>query len=130
MIRKCGIILRYDNMYLLVYGRNSKKWGFPKGRCEYEETTAQTALRELKEETGIRLTRLDINTYIRFNDNMYYMVDIDDPDMYPICIEDRNEIEEARWFATDEMLRLTHEQGNYGLNQFKTRIIDRSQDNA
>jgi 8-oxo-dGTP pyrophosphatase MutT (NUDIX family) len=117
-------------MYLLVYGRHSKKWGFPKGRCEYDESTAQTAMRELREETGIRLSRLDINTYIRFNDNMYYVVEIDDIDSYPTRIEDRDEIEEVRWFTTDEMLRLTHEQGNYGLNQFKSKIIDRSQDNA
>jgi len=130
MIRKCGIILRFENLYLLVYGRHSKKWGFPKGRCEYQETTAQTALRELREETGIRLTRLDIDTYLQFNDNIYYVVEIQDRDLYPICIEDRNEIEEARWFTTDEMMRMSHEQGNYGLNQFKTRITTRSQDNA
>lgn len=38
---------------LLVKHLNSGHWSFPKGHVESDETEEQTALREIKEETGI-----------------------------------------------------------------------------
>ena len=54
MIKKCGIILYNERIqkYFLVYGRKSKKWGFPKGHMENGETEKETTLREFFEETG------------------------------------------------------------------------------
>jgi len=66
MNKKCGVIMRDNsiNQVLLVYGRKSQKWGFPKGHMEYGETEKETALRELKEETGITL-RQNLDNRIR-----------------------------------------------------------------
>src|SRR6056300_550024 len=49
---------------LFIYRRN--KWDLPKGKMDKGETIDQTALREVKEETGIKnLSIIDfkINTY-------------------------------------------------------------------
>ena len=40
-------------LFLLVYSKRNKEWGFAKGHIEQNETEFQTAKREIKEETGI-----------------------------------------------------------------------------
>jgi len=44
--------------YLLIANKGGL-WGFPKGHTEGTETEAETALREVYEETGIRIRLLD-----------------------------------------------------------------------
>ena len=41
-------------VFLLVYSTRNKEWGFAKGHIEQNETEAQTAQREIEEETGIK----------------------------------------------------------------------------
>ena len=47
-----GVISNADNSYLFIYKRG--KWDLPKGKCEKDETYEETALREVKEECGLR----------------------------------------------------------------------------
>lgn len=42
-----------DILFLLVYSKRNKEWGFAKGHIETKETEIQAALREIREETGI-----------------------------------------------------------------------------
>lgn len=55
--KSCGVVpYRMDNgerEYLIVYEQFSKCWSLPKGHMEAGETEAETALRELFEETGL-----------------------------------------------------------------------------
>lgn len=55
--KSCGVIPYRINRnapeYLLLFQRFSKTWSFPKGHIEVGETPMQTALRELKEESGL-----------------------------------------------------------------------------
>jgi len=39
--------------FLLVYSKRNGEWGFPKGHVDINETELETAIREIKEETGI-----------------------------------------------------------------------------
>ncbi len=54
---------------ILYHGRGY--WNFPKGKIESEEKSFQTALREIKEETGLSRDDLKFNqhfkTYEKFN---------------------------------------------------------------
>ena len=51
------IIITPDFRVLLVQDAKTKKWGFPKGHREDEDTDdLQTAIREVQEETGIQPT--------------------------------------------------------------------------
>ena len=45
---------------LLIRHANGGHWAFPKGHVEGNETEAETALREIREETGLSVT-LDTN---------------------------------------------------------------------
>ena len=61
MITSFGIIpfrkLKGKWQVLLIQHLNGQHWGFPKGRAEKTETAQETAIRELKEETGLRVER-------------------------------------------------------------------------
>ncbi len=60
--KSCGVLPWRENEgkreYLIVFEQFSKCWSLPKGHMAMGETDAQTALRELFEETGLR-ARLD-----------------------------------------------------------------------
>jgi len=60
--RSCGAVVfhRADGVlrFLLIRNRRSTCWGFPKGHVENYETAEQTARREVREETGLRIRLL------------------------------------------------------------------------
>lgn len=49
----CGCLIIKNDKILLVYEKDPKFWGFPKGHVEEGETEVETALREVKEETDL-----------------------------------------------------------------------------
>ena len=57
--KSCGAIVYRKSRdrieLLLIQNRYGGHWSFPKGHVEGEETEVQTALREVKEETGLDL---------------------------------------------------------------------------
>jgi len=58
--KSCGGIIFYktrqNTKILLVKNNNGRYWSFPKGHIEDGETEQQTAIREIKEETGLDVT--------------------------------------------------------------------------
>lgn len=61
--KSCGaVIFRHHSgnvEYLLVKNKKGNKWGFPKGHMELYENERETAVREVKEETGLNVKLLD-----------------------------------------------------------------------
>lgn len=57
-IKSCGFVvykrINNENFYLIIQSLNGDI-GFPKGHMEEDETELQTAIRELKEETGVEV---------------------------------------------------------------------------
>ncbi len=58
--KSCGAIIFYktkqNTRILLVKNNNGRYWSFPKGHIEEGETEQETAIREIKEETGLDVT--------------------------------------------------------------------------
>ncbi len=58
--KSCGGIIFYktkqNTKILLVKNNNGRYWSFPKGHIEDSETEQETAVREIKEETGLDVT--------------------------------------------------------------------------
>jgi 8-oxo-dGTP pyrophosphatase MutT (NUDIX family) len=71
--RSCGAVVyrRINNeiRYLLIRNRRSSNWSFPKGHVEKGETLEDTAIREVFEETGLR-----INIYPGFKCKSEYTI--------------------------------------------------------
>ncbi len=61
--KSCGAIIFYktkqNTKVLLVKNNNGRYWSFPKGHIEKGESEQQTAIREIKEETGLDVTLFD-----------------------------------------------------------------------
>ena len=61
--KSCGAVIfrRHSGNveYLLVKNKKGNNWGFPKGHMELYEDERQTAIREVKEETGLNVELMD-----------------------------------------------------------------------
>lgn len=72
--KSCGAVIFHrgndSTKVLLVKNHNGKYWSFPKGHVEKGETEHETAIREIKEETGLDVIIYDnyrqISDYIPF----------------------------------------------------------------
>lgn len=53
---RAGVILIYQNKYVLVVRTHLNNWGFPKGSVNKHESVVDAASRELHEETGIYIS--------------------------------------------------------------------------
>lgn len=118
-MKRAGIILIHNNKYLLVQGIHSKKWSFPKGCIETGETSFDCAIRELEEETGVKLNNSTdklINTYLYNNTQLYsYSSNRDSID---VCINDNKEISKIRWFTDYELKKLPLNERNKSLGMY------------
>lgn len=114
-----GIIMENINtkQYLLVKGRESGKYSFPKGHIEPDETPVECIFRELYEETGIRLlfnfekvrmrdlVKSKIGTYLHCEVTQNIATDA----------KDIREIEEVGWYSIDQLkhMNLNADAGYY-----------------
>lgn len=61
--KSCGAVIfrRHSGNveYLLIKNKKGNNWGFPKGHMEVYETERETAVREVREETGLSVELLD-----------------------------------------------------------------------
>ncbi len=59
----CGAVIYQqfngETRYLLIKNKRSAHWGFPKGHIEAGETKEDTAIREVREETGLKIKIID-----------------------------------------------------------------------
>jgi 8-oxo-dGTP pyrophosphatase MutT (NUDIX family) len=105
------------NTILLVRGRKSNKWSFPKGHKKRGETYIECAVRETYEEAGIALDNIVPSAYQRLSIGEYYFYDLEE-EILPSII-DTQEILEARWMSINEMRK---ESCNVDVNNFLARL--------
>ena len=78
MIKCCGIILKCQDTLLMVHQTESNMWGFPKGHRRFGETNLQCALRELFEETLIRIVNSRKKTAkILYRKYIFFVYEVD-----------------------------------------------------
>lgn len=110
-----AICVSPDNTILLVKGRRSGKWSFPKGHLESDESSLDCALRELYEETGLQLNEKPVGSY-KLSVGQYFIFEMNESEL---AVRDHNEIEEAAWIPFD---RLTKMNCNVDVNNFLMRL--------
>lgn len=109
--KSCGaVVYKIENneLYFLLLKHNRGHWSFPKGHMEEGETKKETALREIKEETGLDV-KLDDNYFYKITyspkknvlkDVVYFMAT---PLNDEITIQ-YSEIEEIVWANAEDAL--------------------------
>lgn len=62
---QCGtcVIISDNNKILMQLRTDNKKWGLPGGSIEIGEKVEETAIREVKEETGLSIYLKDLNLF-------------------------------------------------------------------
>ena len=110
---------------LMVYHRIYDSWSWTGGHADGDEDLARVALREVREETGVRSARLlsgDIfslesltvdghekhGAYVssHLHLNVTYLLEADDTDPLTVCEEENSGV---RWFGLDEALTASTE---------------------
>ena len=113
--RSCGaVVYRYEDgrlMLLMLRHRHGGHWSFPKGHMEGKETEVETALREIREETGLDVL---LQTQFRHTVEYYpkpgvkklvvYFLGEASPDEE--AIKQEEEIGELRWVRLDDAFDL------------------------
>lgn len=112
------IVVSPQGRFLLVRGRATGKWSFPKGHLEGPESPLECARRELYEETGLRLKDISPTTGLfKLRVAKYFLFRI--PSEAKLCSQDSREVMDLKWFTFDEIQRL---QGNVDVSEFVKRM--------
>lgn len=122
---RCGIILihvnDFEENFLLVWSKKSRKWGFPKGGMEEGETFQETAIREFYEETGFHFTKkIKLSKTFTIFNNIYYIITIFNPmtELQETQIPDSEEIAQKKWFSKTDLLKSNILDCNMGLKHW------------
>ncbi|MDR1674396.1 MAG: NUDIX domain-containing protein [Oscillospiraceae bacterium] len=104
--KSCGAVVyrksHGNTQLLLIKHLNSGHWSFPKGHAEKGETEIETAIREVKEETGIDVlldhTFRETVTYSPKKDTQKIVVYFLAKAINYNYVPQKEEIAEAHWF--------------------------------
>lgn len=121
-VRKAGVVLTNNHsQILLVQGRDTGKWSFPKGKIKYGESIIQCAQRECFEETGIRLTIPKGCERFMSSGHVYFFVDYHQKiECNPIA---KREIVRCKWFTPKELNGLPSSEMNCCVRWFVKRHL-------
>jgi 8-oxo-dGTP pyrophosphatase MutT (NUDIX family) len=95
-----SIFISINRKLLVVKGKHSGKWSFPKGHPNEGETSFECAKRETEEETGLTLP-IFFERVVNLATGSYYIVR-STPE-YNTSIGDDNEVSETAWLSVDEL---------------------------
>ena len=113
--KSCGAVVyrnagREGIKILLVKNHNGKCWTFPKGHIELNESEKQTALREIKEETGLSVTIepnfRQTSIYRPYGKIKKYVVFFLARASESSVVIQKNEIDYYLWVSLDDAMKL------------------------
>lgn len=119
--KSCGAVIyrvtdRDEIRILLVKNHNGKCWTFPKGHIEKGENEEQTALREIKEETGLTVEIVpgfrQISTYRPFGKIHKTAVFFLARTEKSIVNMQQTEIDYYLWVTIDEAMKMCHHEND------------------
>ena len=110
----CVVITREAEPKVLLIQRGADpykgSWAFPGGFMNMDETTEQCAIRELEEETGMKVSELQqIGAYSKVDRDprgrtitVAYLVTVN----HPIAVTGQDDAAKAQWFPIDALPQL------------------------
>ena len=109
--KSCGaVVYNSERQLFLIIKMLNGNWGFPKGHTENQETDIQTAIREVTEETGIKIEILDgfkkSIKYIPFPEVLKEVIFFIGITKEEKVVIDKGEIEDYMWCSYEEALKM------------------------
>ncbi|MEM7297942.1 MAG: NUDIX hydrolase [Bacteroidota bacterium] len=115
VIEAAGGVVEKEGKILLIYRR--KVWDLPKGKLDKGETIKECAVREIKEETGVKVkidhkidavwhTYIIRKKYVLKKTHWYAMHCLDDKKMAP---QKGEGIKKVEWMTLDEVRKALHD---------------------
>jgi 8-oxo-dGTP diphosphatase len=105
-VEAAGGVVLHEGRVLLVHRPRYDDWTLPKGKLDHGESFEDAALREVKEETGLRCTLGRELPGTEYRDNKgrpkvvrYWLMELDEE---PGTFEPNDEVDEVRWVALGE----------------------------
>ena len=110
----CVVITRETDPKVLLIERGHEPfkgcWAFPGGFMNMDETTEQCAVRELKEETGLKITDIQqLGAYSKVNRDprgrtitVAYLAFVDEP----LPVKGQDDAANAQWFSIKNLPKL------------------------
>ena len=92
------------NKILVVKG--PIKWSLPKGHLNGNEKPHQAAMREIFEETSLRIQLSESAKSKKFDKYIYYYIILENADQLQFNPIDNNEVSEVKWCSYEELLIL------------------------
>ena len=129
----CIVITRETEPKVLLIQRRDQPfkggWAFPGGFMNMDETTEQCAIRELEEETGLQVSKIQqIGAYSKVDRDprgrtitVAYLTIIDEP----IAVTGQDDAAKAQWFPIDTLPSLAFDHEDImqdALNAYKIRF--------
>lgn len=124
--RSAGTIIldKLHETVLLVLGRESMKWSFPKGHVKTNEDIKEAAIRETYEETGIVLEMHQLGKRVNIRRSTYYNVIVDMREYTNIEIKDPWEILDVKWCKISDLHLLNVNMDVGDVFKFTPNIVD------
>ncbi|MBC8060663.1 MAG: NUDIX domain-containing protein [Clostridiaceae bacterium] len=129
--KSCGAVIYKENkgevQYLIISHQGDGHWCFPKGHQEKKETEEETAIREIKEETGLKVKLVsDFRTQIEYfpkknisKEVIFFLAKVKE-EVVTIQLE---EISDFKWLGYDEALnRITYERSREVLEKVNSYL--------
>src|SRR5918995_1817960 len=136
-----GVVMRDDGngREVLLCGRSSDRlWALPKGTPEPDETIEQTALREVREETGVEVAPDGVIGEVKYwfsrpQDGVRYYKTVHHFLLRPIGgdpSQHDHEFDEVRWFSVQEALRLLTYRNEAKILRQAVELVDEREGDA
>ncbi len=108
-LKRCGaIILDQQQQILLVQG-HSGVWSIPKGHQMHEkESYTSCAIREVYEETGLKLKITRNFKRIEIGKIVYFLIELNDYFKQFLKIRDKEEIKRIQWVSIQDIMKLNN----------------------
>ena len=101
-----GVVVRDDGRVAVIHRPRYDDWSLPKGKLDPGESFEDGAVREVREETGVRgriVSELEPTSYVdrKGRDKLvrWYRMELDGD---PAAFAPNDEVDELRWLTPDE----------------------------